>query len=126
MWTWSQSRGSMSNPPEFVTGFGYAGGDCGKNLQGKNNPEMQDVPNVGPLPRGLYTIAAPIDTVTHGPYVLWLTPDSANQMFTRSGFGIHGDSVVSPGDASDGCIVLPRSVREVIGNSNDNQLEVIS
>jgi len=100
--------------------IGYSGaGD------GKNNPDMQDVPNVGPLPKGIYTIEAPVDTKTHGPYVMWLVPDPANEMFGRSAFGIHGDSVVHPGTASEGCMIFARTIREKIWTSGDTKLEVV-
>lgn len=118
-WRWVQSVGQMSHNGQSVA-FGYAGaGD------GKNNPAMQDVHNVGPIPRGIYTIGEPCDTKTHGPYVLHLTPDAANDMCGRAGFLIHGDSVVHPGTASEGCIILPRSIREKIWLSGDTTLEVV-
>jgi len=65
-----------------------------------------------------------VDTVTHGPYVLPLTPSLNNQMFGRSGFLIHGDSVVNPGTASEGCIILPRAVRQQIWGAGDHVLQV--
>jgi hypothetical protein len=101
-------------------GCGYAGRGVGKN-----NPLMQNVSNVGPLPAGTYTIESPVDTETHGLYVLWLTPDPMNEMFGRTGFGIHGDSIDNPGNASEGCIVLPRITREAIWESGDRQLLVV-
>jgi hypothetical protein len=100
--------------------IGYAGAG-----EGKNNPAMQDVQNVGPLPVGKYTIGEPSDTKTHGPYVLHLTPDPENEMFGRAGFLIHGDSVVQPGTASEGCMIFSRTVRERIWASEDRQLEVV-
>ena len=118
-WRWVQSTGQLSRNGR-IEGNGYAGaGD------GKNNPAMQDVQNVGPIPRGLYTIGDPCDTESHGPYVLDLTPDAENEMFGRSAFLIHGDSVSKPGTASRGCIILPRKVREQIWASGDRELEVI-
>ena len=118
-WRYEQSTGRMLHDDERVA-IGYSGaGDC------KNDPSAQDVHNAGPIPRGTYTIGAPVDTVTHGPYVLSLTPDPANEMCGRSGFLCHGDSVVHPGTASQGCIIMPRLVREQIWNSNDLTLEVV-
>lgn len=118
-WTYEQATGRMLHDGERVA-IGYSGaGD------GKNNPAMQDVKNVGPLPCGLYTIDAPVDTVTHGPYVLRLEPYPENEMFGRAGFLIHGDSVVHPGTASEGCIILGRAIREKIWLSGDRQLEVV-
>lgn len=119
MWTYEQRSGSMSQDGEPVA-VGYSGAG-----EGKNNPDMQSVPNVGPIPVGLYSIDAPVDTVTHGPFVLRLEPFPANQMFGRAGFLIHGDSVVHPGTASEGCIILGRATREQIWNSGDHQLEVV-
>lgn len=117
-WGYKQSSGWLSQDGENIA-EGYSGaGD------GKNNPAMQDVPNVGPIPTGTYTIGEPSDTKTHGPYVLHLIPDPANEMFGRSGFLIHGDSVVAPGTASEGCIILPRKVREQIWASGERELVV--
>jgi len=51
-----------------------------------------------------------------------VNPDST---FGRDGFLIHGDSVRHPGDASEGCIILPRRFRERIWTSEDTDLEVV-
>lgn len=99
-------------------------GYSGKGI-GKNNPAMDNVANVGPIPRGRYTIAELIEhTDAHGPYVLRLEPDPANDMHGRSGFLIHGDSEAHPGEASEGCIILPRPVREKIWTSGIRTLLV--
>lgn len=122
------ATGKFSNDAGDVLGIGYSGGACGKVPAAVNNVAYESVPNTGPLPEGLYTIGPPEDTVTHGPYVLRLTPDPANEMYGRSGFLLHGDSVVLAGkrSASDGCIVLARDVREAIWASGDRDLQVIS
>jgi len=119
MWVWEQDRGRLRSAVGKVVGVGYAGapGHINRSLD-------QSLRHLGPIPCGRYTITPPIDTRTHGPFVLWLEPDPANQMFGRSAFGIHGDSVIHPGSASQGCIVLPRSVREAIWASQDHRLEV--
>lgn len=118
-WRYDQATGEMSVDGEVVA-TGYSGAE-----DGKNDPMAQSEHNIGPIPRGKYAIGEPSDTKTHGPYVLHLTPDAANEMFGRSGFLIHGDSVVHPGTASEGCIILPRAVRERIWQSGDTQLEVV-
>lgn len=103
-----------------LIGVGYSGQpEC------KNNPSKCSVHDHGPIPPGLYTIEPPRDTPTHGPYVLPLTPDSKNEMYGRSGFLIHGDSIAHPGTASHGCIILPRAVREAVHKSGDINLEVV-
>jgi hypothetical protein len=109
--TYSQATGEMRDASGNLLGMGYAG-----HGPGLNNPAMQEIHNVGPLPRGAYEISPPVDTATHGPFVMWLTPDPANEMFGRFGFGIHADKVANPGKrlASTGCIVLSRDVREAV------------
>jgi hypothetical protein len=121
MWIYQQSTGKMLDPNGLIIGYGYSG----KGVS-KNNPEAQTLPNFGPIPEGYYNIGEPHDTVTHGPFVLPLTPDPQNKMFGRSAFLIHGDSVVHPGTASEGCIIMPRSVREDIAKSVDKLLTVVS
>jgi len=121
MWTYIQSDGRLLDRRGEVVAQGYAGLGVGKN-----NPEMQTVHNVGPLPCGIYGIEAPVDTTLHGPYVLWFIPDPENEMFGRSKFGIHGDSLVHPGSASDGCIIMPPNVRHQIWDSGDHLIRVIS
>lgn len=117
-WQYSQSDGRLSRDGELC-GIGYSGaGD------GKNNPAMEGVQCVGPIVRGRYTINAPVDTKSHGPYVMWLTPHPDNDMLGRSAFGIHGDSKSNPGSASLGCIAIERKVREQVWESGDRDLVV--
>lgn len=102
-------------------GAGYSGQpEC------KNDPTQCDQHDRGPIPPGRYTIGEPVDTVTHGPFVLRLTPADDNEMHGRSGFLIHGDSVTHPGTASHGCIILPRSVRETVHRLGDREIEVVA
>lgn len=123
MWTWTQTDGWLIAPGGERFAQGYSG-----HGPGLNNPRMQSVHLVGPLPCGLYTIEAPIDTVEHGPYFLALTPDPANQMFGRGDFGIHGDEILHPGQhlASEGCIILLLYYRCGISLSPDHRLQVVA
>lgn len=121
--------GRWRNDLGVLLGYAYSGGDCGQAPEAVNNPMMQSVPFVGPIPEGRYTIGEPVDTVTHGPYFMPLIPDPTNEMYGRSSLGIHGDSIVHPGKkmASEGCIVgLPRMVREAIWKSGDHDLTVVA
>lgn len=111
----------MRDPDGYVVGIGYSGKD-----DYKNRPAYTGVRNSGPIPVGKYRIGTPVDTVTHGPYVLPLSPDPDNEMFGRYGFMIHGDSVVAPGTASEGCVILDKDVRHLIGKSSDRFLTVVS
>jgi hypothetical protein len=101
------SPGSGVACPSRCEGYGYSGFH-----EGKNNPDMEDVHDVGPIPRGDYAIGAPFDSPTHGPLAIPLTPLSRTQTFGRSGFLMHGDSIEHPGEASHGCIIMPHYVRE--------------
>jgi len=119
MWTYGQMTGSLRGSTIGIIARGYAGAGAGKN-----NPDMDHVPNTGPLPRGKYTIGRPYNS-SHSPYTLRLTPDPKNVMHGRSGFLIHGDSIANPGTASQGCIILPRAVRQKIFESGDHDLQVV-
>jgi RHS repeat-associated protein len=89
---------------------GYSGSEDG----GRNNPALQDVQSVGPLPRGKYTIAAPRGTPADaghtGPNTMNLTPADggnpcANTTRDCNSFRIHGDNATHT--ASQGCLILP-------------------
>jgi hypothetical protein len=121
MWTYVQKTGQLLHDGQLV-GTGYSGFDAGKN-----NPEMQAVPNVGPIPQGRWSIIGPpADTPEHGPYVLRLEPMAETNAFGRSGLLMHGDSIETPGCASHGCIVLPQQVRQQVWKSGDRELEVVA
>jgi hypothetical protein len=121
MWTFEQGSGELLRGGVCVA-HGYAGfGD------GKGNPEKQDVRNVGPIPRGFWRIQSLTEGQTvHGPYVMRLVPEHGTEVFGRSGFLIHGDSIKNPGTASHGCIILARVAREMVWKSGDRRLEVVA
>lgn len=97
---------------------GYSGHDVGRN-----NPSMEDVRSTGPIPRGEYEIGPMYDTKSMGPHVMPVTPVGHNAL-GRSGFFIHGDN--STNDASHGCIILPRAIRDFVATSGDKKLMVVS
>ena len=91
---------------------------------GLNNPAMQDQHDVGPLPEGHYTMAAYDRFSAHRRVSRRssLFPDTANQMFDRSGFRIHGDNAAANHTASDGCIIAGHIVeRTGIWNSGGDR-----
>lgn len=101
-----------------LLGVGYAGRGTGRN-----NPQQQHMKNVGPLPRGMYTIGFAEKHPRLGPLAYRLTPASTNVMFERSGFFIHGDNKTN--DASQGCVVLPKPLREIVATSGISRLWVV-
>ena len=121
MFSYNQKTGEIRDSFGKLIGVGYSG----KN-EGKNNPDMQDIHKVGPIPCGYYTIDSERDTVHHGPYALPLIPDEANEMFGRSEFLIHGDSIEHPGMASEGCIIAAKAIRVLMNTIQDHRLEDIS
>jgi hypothetical protein len=118
-WTYHQQTGELRDASGTSIGTGYSGSPAGKN-----DPSKQDIPDVGPIPRGEYTIGEPFDSPTHGPYAMHLTPAAGNVMFGRSGFLMHGDSVEHPGAASEGCIIMSPAVRHSLWLSSDHALTV--
>lgn len=92
--------------------------------EGRNNPDAQATPNIGPLPRGFYTIGEPYIHPHLGPFTFDLTPDPTTNTFGRSLFRIHGAAFKSPELSSEGCIILPRIARENISLVGEHRLEV--
>ena len=128
MWTYFQATGRFEHDGVYIT-TGYSGWDDGDNIpepgEGKNNPDMQAVRNIGPIPVGQYTIGPAYQHETKGPIVMRLTPKEGTDTLGRSGFLVHGDSLRAPGTASHGCIILNRTVRTQIAASTDRDLEVV-
>jgi hypothetical protein len=118
-WTYSQATGNLSHDGESIA-IGYAGKGAALN-----DPASQDKPFAGPLPRGSYTVGAPMPDGGHmGPFVLPLAPWPGNNMCGRCGFYIHGDTPSREHSASNGCIVLDRQWRTMIAESGDTLLVV--
>jgi RHS repeat-associated protein len=126
-WEYSQTTGNLVrviHGERTPVGQGYSG-----NGDGLNNPSMQGTANTGPIPQGDWTIQEQQDNSTGSgrrfPASMRLTPDEGTDTFGRSGFVIHGDNSRGDQSASQGCMILPRNIRDVIGGSGDNMLRVI-
>ena len=105
-----------------ITSHAWAG-----NHAGKNNPAMQDVRCVGPLPQGKYFIEQPVTHPHLGPFAMHLIPDSSNQMFGRDAFYIHGPSMGNNrGQESMGCIIADRQSRENLWATGARELRVVA
>jgi hypothetical protein len=122
-WEYSQSTGELHqvvNGHRTRVGIGYSGRNSGLN-----NPASENQANTGPIPRGVWMIGNPRRSRNTGPHVLDLSPIGHNA-HGRTNFQIHGDNTTpQPNDASRGCIILPRNVRETISKSGDNVLNVV-
>ncbi len=124
-WVYESSTGKMFDPAGNFVSRGYAGGNEGKNPEGINNPAMQCVKNIGPLPVGFYTFGAPVLKSHLGPFAIPLIPDTTNKMCGRGDFYCHGDTTPS-GNASEGCIIMPRAIRNAMWASPDHRIQVVA
>ena len=117
-WQYNQKTGQLTLNNKAV-GVGYSG-----RGNGRNNPLFETASNIGPIPRGRYRIGPQRSHPKKGSLTMSLIPigHTANG---RTSFLIHGDSLKNPGDASEGCIILDRNVRQTIAVSGDADLEVV-
>lgn len=123
-WTYEQNTGNMYDPSGALSGKGYAGGCSGLKPEAINNHKYEQVPDVGPLPLGRYTLGTPVPQSKLGPFAIPLVPDASNTMYGRGHFFCHGDT--SPaGRASHGCIIQARAVRNAMWASSDHDLDVV-
>lgn len=120
MWTYKQSTGYLVNHDNTVSYKCYAGAPGYVN-----KPEFEREKGKGVIPKGFYTIQPPRDSKRTGRAVHDLIPDPTNEMYGRSAFQIHGDSVRNPGTASNGCIILNQPYRGAVWKSGDHKLQVI-
>ena len=117
-WQYSQTTGQVTWN-EQVIGMGYSG-----RGNGRNNPQLEHLRNTGPIPRGQYSIGPARTHPGKGPVTMSLTP-IGHSARGRTAFLVHGDSRNRPGDASEGCIILPPDIRRRISASGDTNLEVV-
>jgi hypothetical protein len=116
---YSQSTGQMSLDGKPLA-RGYSG-----NGPGKNNPAMQTVEGVGPIPQGTYTVGHQFHSHKTGAGAMRLTPLPGTQTYGRKDFELHGERIVGPpGQASDGCIILPPAVRRQLNQLPNRTLTV--
>jgi hypothetical protein len=123
-WVFSSTTGDLTDAAGTVVGHGFSGHGVGLL-----DPEYEMVQDVGPIPRGSYVIGPFFDDPEKGPLVANLVPHIGTDDFGRTGFMIHGDTAADVEDgtelASEGCIVLARSIRELVAASGDNELQVV-
>ena len=120
MWTYTQSNGEMQDPTGAVVGAGYSGAP-----QHVNDASAEQIPGVGPCPRGLYTFG-PSWTDGHlGTVVMALTPVAPFDAYGRSLLRLHGDNALGNQSASEGCIIMPHDVRVNMDASTDRELLVV-
>ena len=102
------STGHITDEAGNLLAIGWAG-----NGEGKNNPAMQNVHNVGPLPYGLYEVAEWEHFHNGLGHDVVALHQIEGETYGRDGFFIHGPAINSEhyGQESKGCIVVPREGR---------------
>ena len=124
-WEYSQSTGALvyvddKTGSRTPTGRGYSG-----RGEGLNNPNKEGARNTGPIPRGDWDIGPKQNKPNTGPASLPLTPRPGTDTHKRDGFYVHGDNGRGKNSASEGCIILPRDVRDRINASGDKTMTVV-
>jgi len=124
---YSQTSGQMTQDDGTLVATGFSGNNSrpGVNptgIQGYNNPEMQSVHKIGPLPQGTYSVGKWGYHPELGNDSAPLTQTSG-ETYGRDGFYIHG-----PGEdvanSSEGCIVIPHTERLAVEALNPDQITV--
>ena len=129
-WEYSQANGTLQHVNDATGARGpvYSGLYSG-HMGNANNSAAQHVPFSSPIPQGPYIIGPQYDSTSGlGKGVLNLTPDTSNPTtytFGRDLFRIHGDNGKGDRSASEGCMIAPRNLRDLIGTSGDNRLWVL-
>ena len=108
-----------------VDAYGYSG-----RGEGKNNPRLQDVRDVGPIPEGFWTMKSVQQTPTQ--VSIWLEPYPGSPVFNFDrdpmSFLIHGDykDPKKKGKASKGCPIFDKEYRDKIAEQLGETFIVIS
>ena len=118
-WTYHISNGALYLNG-VIQGYGYSG-----HGPGLNNSAQRNVPFVGPVPEGKWSLSSSYTHPELGPLVFNLTAQPGTETFGRNLFRIHGDNSSLNHTASDGCIILSRQVRLAIDKSTVRDLVVV-
>lgn len=118
VWQYDVVVGNFYDPSGHLVGRGYSG-----RATGRNNVLYEHCRGYGPIPRGLWFMGRGIDHPRLGPQAIPLLP-RGHTAFGRSEFFIHGDKI--GGNASRGCIILDRHLRDTLARSDNRMLKVFS
>lgn len=125
-WKYSQTTGEFRKADGTLLATGFAGRNV-DDQKGLNNPLLQGVKSIGPLPRGFYDMVAwHQQHPSVGAMAIELKPQPGTDMLGRNSFLIHGLSMMNPLASSHGCIILGTGdTRLSIWRSGDRVLEVV-
>ena len=118
-WTYKQSTGELFRDGKLIE-TGYSG-----VLTNKNNPDREQVRDMGPIPRGTWKIGS--TGTSRGPLTITLNHISGNS-YSRDmrTFRMHGDKRHGvKGFASEGCIIMGPATRLLVSKDHGATLEVV-
>lgn len=131
MWTFNILKGWLDKDGVMVDRSVYSG-----NGPGFDNPAMETMADVGPIPEGFWKIVGPpYDDPVLGPYVLKLEPATAEFRARILAMGRDPDSFRCHGkpkppadinSGSHGCLCAQYQTRMRLYQSGDTDLQVIS
>lgn len=98
-------------------GVGYSGHE-----EGLNDPKDEGIPNVGPLPHGLWSLSPPYKDDHLGPIAFRLV--ALTYFGKRSEFRIHGDNSKKNQSASQGCLIFANDIRQKIADNKCSYIVV--
>ncbi len=111
----------------FLDQHGHLIGVCySGDGPGLNNPAMQAVARVGPIPAGRWKIGPAYHHPHLGPVVMDLDAVVLEAALGRSLFRIHGDNSSMNHTASLGCIVMWHGPRVIVAASPVQVLDVVA
>jgi hypothetical protein len=119
MWVYHQRTGELWRNGKKVA-VGYSG--IGPGL---NNPDMDGVIRVGPIPQGRWRMEGVYNSAQVGPYAIILFPGDGTNAKGRGAFRVHGDNSKGNKTASNGCMIFPRAVREQMWQFQDHIIDVV-
>src|ERR1017187_3142261 len=121
MWEYQQTAHTILRPDGSVlTNQSYSGHGAGLN-----NPAMQNIPNVGPIPQGPYTLSPFFTHPLLGKLVARFMPKPGNTECGRSGCDLHGDNQYLNPRGMGGGGVVGEPYRLEISQSADTDWMVI-
>ena len=106
-----QSDGKLIST-ECASGYGDA----------RNMSRLDDMADIGPIPRGLWCILKPFDSKILGAHVMTLLPFNIVGGNMRAGFSMIGNGKLKAGVNGIG---MPMGVRLKVSRSKDTELLVI-
>ena len=94
------------------------------HAEGLNNPALENVHDIGPIPAGKWRIARWDDHHGDKGPVVAVLEAVGHDAYGRSGFLIHGDNSQGNFSASHGCIITGLAIRTTMRDTGDTDLLV--